>query len=170
MENSLSEQILKVLENNSRLTNQEIAIMLGVSEEKVHMKIAELESTHIICGYHTLIDWDKVGYEDVTAFVETCVLLSQKKVDDFVEVSLELDEADITPAEGKATYQEIKSYVLDKYGAKVSSLYISQIKRKNGLEVGESYNKAKTPGARVPNCPPEKEKYIEEALHHFQMV
>ena len=70
MENGLSEQILKVLENNSRLTNQEIAIMLGVSEEKVHMEIADLESTHIICGYHTLIDWDKVSYEDVTAFVE----------------------------------------------------------------------------------------------------
>ncbi len=70
MENSLSEQILKVLENNSRLTNQEIAIMLGVSEEKVHMKIADLESTHIICGYHTLIDWDKVSHENVTAFVE----------------------------------------------------------------------------------------------------
>ncbi len=70
MESSLSEQILKMLENNSRLTNQEIAIMLGVSEEKVHMKIADLESTHIICGYHTLIEWDKVGYEDVTAFVE----------------------------------------------------------------------------------------------------
>ena len=70
MESSLSEQILKVLENNSRLTNQEIAIMLGVSEEKVHMEIADLESTHIICGYHTLIDWDKVSHEDVTAFVE----------------------------------------------------------------------------------------------------
>ena len=70
MENSLSEQILKVLENNSRLTNQEIAIMLGVSEEKVHMEIADLESTHIICGYHTLIDWDKVSHENVTAFVE----------------------------------------------------------------------------------------------------
>lgn len=70
MENSLSEQILKVLENNSRLTNQEIAIMMGVSEEKVHMEIADLESTHIICGYHTLIDWDKVSHENVTAFVE----------------------------------------------------------------------------------------------------
>lgn len=70
MESSLSEQILKVLENNSRLTNQEIAIMLGVSEEKVHMEIADLESTHIICGYHTLIDWDKVSHENVTAFVE----------------------------------------------------------------------------------------------------
>ena len=70
MENSLSEQILKVLENNSRLTNQEIALMLGVSEEKVHMEIADLESTHIICGYHTPIDWDKVSHENVTAFVE----------------------------------------------------------------------------------------------------
>lgn len=70
MENSLSEQILKVLENNSRLTNQEIAVMLGVSEEKVHMEITDLESTHIICGYHTLIDWDKVSHENVTAFVE----------------------------------------------------------------------------------------------------
>ena len=70
MENSLSEQILKVLENNSRLTNQEIAIMLGVSEEKVHMEIADLESTHIICGYHTLIDWDKDSHENVTEFVE----------------------------------------------------------------------------------------------------
>lgn len=70
MENILSDQILKMLENNSRLTNQEIAIMLGVSEEKVHMEIADLESTHIICGYHTLIDWDKVSHEDVTAFVE----------------------------------------------------------------------------------------------------
>lgn len=102
--------------------------------------------------------------------VETVVLLSQKKVDDYVEVSLELDEVDITPAERKATYQEIQNYVLDKYGAKVSSLYISQIKRKNGLEVGESYNKSKTPETRVPNCPSEKEKYIEEALHYFRMI
>ena len=73
MENGLSEQILKVLENNSRLTDQEIAIMLGVSEEKVHMKIADLESTHIICGYHTLIDWDKVGVEKVSALIEVRV-------------------------------------------------------------------------------------------------
>lgn len=96
--------------------------------------------------------------------------MSQKKVDDYVEVSLEFDENDITLAERKATYQEIQNYILDKYGVKVSSLYISQIKRKNGLEVGESYNKAKTPEARVPNCPAEKEKYIEEALYHFQML
>ncbi|MEY8391774.1 23S rRNA (uracil(1939)-C(5))-methyltransferase RlmD [Lachnospiraceae bacterium 45-W7] len=105
-----------------------------------------------------------------TTHVETCVLLSQKKADDYVEVSLELGEDDITPAEKKATYREIKDYVFDKYGAKVSSLNISQIKRKNGLQVGESYNKPKTSGARVPNCPPEKERYIEEAFFHFQMV
>lgn len=70
MDNYLSEQILKVIENNSRLTNQEIAIMLGASEEKVHMEIEKLESAHIICGYHTLINWDKVSDEEVAAFVE----------------------------------------------------------------------------------------------------
>lgn len=70
MANNLSKQILKVIENNSRFTNQEIAIMLGVSEEKVNMEIEKLESGHIICGYHTLIDWDKISDEEVTAFVE----------------------------------------------------------------------------------------------------
>lgn len=70
MESTLSEQILKVIENDSRLTNQEIAIMLGVSEEKIHMEIEKMETVHIICGYHTLIDWGKISDEEVTAFVE----------------------------------------------------------------------------------------------------
>lgn len=70
MEKNLSKQILKVLEISSRLTDREIAIMLGVPEEKVHMEIAELEKAHIICGYHTLVDWNKISDEDVTALVE----------------------------------------------------------------------------------------------------
>ena len=70
MENNLSKQILKVLETSSRLTDREIAIMLGVPEEKVHPEIAELEKAHIICGYHTLVDWNKISDEDVTALVE----------------------------------------------------------------------------------------------------
>ena len=105
-----------------------------------------------------------------TVHVETCVLLSQKKVDDYIEVSLPLDHADITASEMKATYREIKEYVWNNFGSKVSSLYISQIKRKNGLEVGESYNKPKDVDVRIPNCPPEKQKYIEDALRHFQMI
>ena len=76
--------------------------------------------------------------------VETVVLLSQQKPDDTIEIDLDLDELDATSAETKATYQEIKDYVLKEFGLKVSNLYISQIKRKCGIEVGENYNLPKT--------------------------
>ena len=69
--------------------------------------------------------------------VETVVLLSQQKPDDTIEIDLDLDELDATSAELKATYQEIKDYVLKEFGLKVSSLYISQVKRKCGIEVGD---------------------------------
>ena len=75
-----------------------------------------------------------------TVHVETVVLLSQQKPDDTIEIDLDLDELDATSAETKATYQEIKDYVLKEFGLKVSNLYISQIKRKCGIEVGENYN------------------------------
>lgn len=87
-----------------------------------------------------------------------------------IRVGLDLDELEVTPAESKATYGEIKAYVLEKFGLKVSSLYISQIKRKCGLEVGENYNLPKSDNAKVPTCPPEKEKAIRAALEHFQML
>ena len=77
---------------------------------------------------------------------------------------------DLTSAESKATYEEIKTYVLEKFGLKVSSLYISQVKRKCGLEVGDSYNQPKSENAKVPACPPEKEKAIMAALEHLGMV
>ena len=76
----------------------------------------------------------------------------------------------MTAAESKATYEEIKAYVLEQFGLKVSSLYISQIKRKCGLEVGDSYNQPKSENAKVPTCPPEKEKAIVAALEHFRMI
>ena len=76
----------------------------------------------------------------MTVHVETVVLLSQQKPDDTIEIDLDLDELDATSAELKATYQEIKDYVLKEFGLKVSNLYISQIKRKCGIEVGENYN------------------------------
>ena len=75
-----------------------------------------------------------------TVHVETVVLLSQQKPDDTIEIDLDLDELDATSAELKATYQEIKDYVLKEFGLKVSNLYISQVKRKCGIEVGENYN------------------------------
>ena len=102
--------------------------------------------------------------------VETVVLLSQRKVDDYVEVELELDELDVTSAESKATYAEIKDYVLKEHGLKVTNLYISQVKRKCGIEVGENYNLPKSEDSRQPQCPVEKEKAIRDALEHYGMV
>jgi len=105
-----------------------------------------------------------------TVHVETVALLSQQKPDDYIEVELELDEFDLTSAESKATYSEIKDYVLEKHGLKVSSLYISQVKRKCGIEVGENYNLPKSEDSRQPQCPVEKEKAIKDALEHFGMI
>ena len=105
-----------------------------------------------------------------TVHVETVVLLSQQKPDDTIEIDLDLDELDATSAELKATYQEIKDYVLKEFGLKVSSLYISQVKRKCGIEVGENYNLPKSENARVPQCPKEKEEAIKAALKYYAMI
>ena len=105
-----------------------------------------------------------------TGHVETVVLLSKLNSKQHIEVELNLDELDLTAAESKATYDEIKAYVLEKHGLKVSSLYISQVKRKCGLDVGQNYNLSKKEDAKVPQCPPDKEAAIMEALKHFHMV
>lgn len=102
--------------------------------------------------------------------VETVVLLSKLNTKQHIEVELNLDELDLTSAESKATYDEIKAYVLEKHGLKVSSLYISQVKRKCGLDMGQNYNLSKKEDAKVPQCPPEKEAAIVEALKHFHMI
>ena len=106
----------------------------------------------------------------MTEHVETVVLLSKLNAKQHIEVELNLDELDLTAAEKRATYDEIKAYVLEKYGLKVSSLYISQIKRKCGLDVGQNYNLSKKEDAKVPQCPPEKEAAITEAFKFFGMI
>lgn len=90
--------------------------------------------------------------------------------DDTIDIDLELDELDITTTESKATYRELQDYIYETSGMKVSSLYISQVKRKCGLDVGDSYNHPKSKDAHVPQCPPEKEKAIIGALAHFGMI
>lgn len=105
-----------------------------------------------------------------TVHVETVVLLSQQKPNDTIEIDLDLDELDATSAELKATYQEIKDYVLKEFGLKVSTLYISQIKRKCGIDVGEHYNISQKENQKVPQCPKEKEDAIRAALEHFAMI
>lgn len=135
-----------------------------------------------------------------TGHVETVVLLSQlkQKPDDYINVTIELDDMDITSAETKATYDEIKKYVFEhNAGMKVSNLYISQVKRKCGIEVGKnlrvatrrmdclqgnsttaatdlelvpSPNLPKNEDSRQPQCPEDKERAIVEALEHFKMI
>ncbi|MBR3742245.1 MAG: 23S rRNA methyltransferase [Clostridia bacterium] len=85
-------------------------------------------------------------------------------------MGIDLDDMDITPAESKASYGEIKDYVFQHTGLKVSCLYIAQVKAKNGIIERACYNKPKSEGNRIPQCPPEKEKAIEDALKHFQMI
>ena len=86
------------------------------------------------------------------------------------EVDIELDDVDIISAETKATYDEIKKYVAEhNAGMKVSNLYISQVKRKCGIEVGKNYNLPKNEDSRQPQCPEDKESAIVEALKHFKM-
>ena len=95
----------------------------------------------------------------------------KQKPDDYINVTIELDNVDITSAETKATYDEIKKYVFEhNAGMKVSNLYISQVKRKCGIEVGKNYNLPKNEDSRQPQCPEDKESAIVEALKHFKMI
>lgn len=105
-----------------------------------------------------------------TMNVETVCLLSKLNAKQHIEVDLSMDELDLTDAEKKATYQEIKDYVIEHTGLKVSSLYIAQVKQKCGIIERENYNKPKSEDAKQPQCPPEKEKAIKEALKHFGMI
>lgn len=102
--------------------------------------------------------------------METMCLLSKLKVEHHIEVEVNLDEMDLTAVESKATYEEIKEYVREHTGLKVSNLYIAQVKRKCGTIERENYNKAKSEDATQPKCPPEKEDPIVEALKAFQMI
>ena len=106
-----------------------------------------------------------------TAHVETVVLLSKGEIDSKkVRVEFSLEDMDMSEFQDGATYPQIKEYVLEHTGLKVSNLYISQIKRKCGLEVGKNYNLPKSEDSRQPQCPPEKEKAIREAFKYFGMI
>ena len=108
----------------------------------------------------------------LSTHVETVCLLSKlHEAKHHVNVRLDMDELDITSAESKPTYEEIKKYVAEHYdGMKVSNLYIAQVKAKYGIIERENYNKAKSDDARQPKCPKEKENAIVEALRYFQMI
>jgi site-specific DNA recombinase len=101
--------------------------------------------------------------------VETVVLLSHKKADSYIHIDVDVEEL-VQDKRGLATYEEIKAYVLEHTGLKVSHLYIAQVKQKYGIIERENYNKPKSENAKQPQCPPEKERAITEALKHFEMI
>ena len=102
--------------------------------------------------------------------VETVVKLVRKAPDAYIDITVDMDELDLTASEAKATYEEIKQYILDKYDTKVSNLYIAQVKEKYGIIERENYNKPKSENSKQPQCPAEKVEMIEEALRHFKMI
>ena len=106
-----------------------------------------------------------------TANVETVVLLSKGMVDNRkVKVDFSLEDMDLSEFKGKATYEQIKAYVLEQTGLKVSNLYIAQIKKKCGLDVGKNFNLPKSENAKQPKCTPEKEEAIMQAFKHFGII
>ena len=102
--------------------------------------------------------------------VEAVLLLTKLNVERHIKVDVSMDELDVTAAESKATYNEIRDYVWEHHQLKVSNLYIAQVKQKYGIIERENYHKAKNENAKQPQCPKEKEDAIVEALKHFQMI
>ena len=181
--------VLKVVDN---LTQKPDILVLDPPRDGIHPKALRKiinfnvdEMVYVSCKptslMRDLLVFREAGYEvkrcclvDMfpgTVHVETVVLLSKGEVDSKkIRVEFSLEDMDMSEFQDGATYPQIKAYVLEHSGLKVSNLYISQIKRKCGIEVGKNYNLPKSEDSRQPMCPPEKEKAIREAFKYFGMI
>lgn len=184
----LAGDVLKMVDE---LTDKPDVIIVDPPREGIHPKaIGKIidfgapEIVYVSCKPTSLArdlqEFQAAGYEvkrvrlmDMfprTVHVETVALLSKLNVDKHIDVEIKLDELDLTSAESKATYAQIKEYVLEKFGLKVSTLYIAQTKKKCGIEMREHYNKSKKDNQAILQCTPEKEEAIMDALRHFKMI
>ena len=136
--------------------------------EKEHEKYLEQvdKKNHLL--FFSSLDHD--GHFADSIIDETVALLSKLDVDKHIDVEIKLDELDLTSAESKASYAQIKEYILEKFDLKVSTLYIAQIKKKCGIVLREHYNKLKKEKQVIPQCALEKEEAIMDALRHFKMI
>ena len=160
-----------------KLSDAEKKEFMGTFVESIELYPERLENGKFLKHIHfrfpvyyngTVID--DISWENEST-VETVVLLSKGMIDSRkVKVDFSLEDMDLSKFKGKATYEQIKAYVLEKTGLKVSSLYIAQIKKKCGLDVGENFNPAKSENARQPQCTPEKEDAIMQAFRHFGII
>lgn len=105
-----------------------------------------------------------------TNHVETVVQLVRKIPDTYIDITVDMDELDLTSSEARATYEEIKDYIFERFGLKVSSLNIAQVKTKCGITERENYNKPKSENTKQPQCTKDKEEAIMNALRHFKMI
>lgn len=124
----------------------------------------------VLCSRYNVDRIQPIDIFPHTPHVETVVQLVRKKPDTYIDITVDMDELDLTSSEAKATYDEIKDYIFDKHCVKVSSLYIAQVKQKHGIIERDCYNNSKKDNPKQPQCPPEKVKLIEEALRHFKMI
>lgn len=181
--------VLKVVDN---LTKKPDILVLDPPRDGIHPKALTKiinfnvdEMVYVSCKptslMRDLLVFREAGYEvkrcclvDMfpgTVHVETVVLLSKGEVDSKkIRVEFSLEDMDMSEFQDGATYPQIKEYVLEHTGLKVSNLYISQIKRKCGIGVGKNYNLPKSEDSRQPQCPQEKEKAIREAFKYFGMI
>ena len=177
-----------------KLSDAEKKEFMGTFVESIELYPERLENGKFLKHIHfrfpvyyngTVID--DISWENEST-VETVVLLSkgakgpvdlcsartevERRMADSrkVKVDFSLEDMDLSEFKGKATYEQIKAYVLEKTGLKVSSLYTAQIKKKCGLDVGENFNPAKSENARQPQCTPEKEDAIMQAFRHFGII
>ncbi|HCO37489.1 MAG TPA: 23S rRNA (uracil(1939)-C(5))-methyltransferase RlmD, partial [Ruminococcaceae bacterium] len=105
-----------------------------------------------------------------TKHVETVVQLVRKNPDTYIDITVDKDELDLISSEAKATYEEIKDYIFERFGLKVSSLNIAQVKTKCGIIERGNYNKPKSENTKQPQCTKNKEEAIMNALRHFKMI
>ena len=160
-----------------KLSDAEKKEFMGTFVESIELYPERLENGKFLKHIHfrfpvyyngTVID--DISWENGSTVETVCLLSKLHEAKHHVSVTLDMDEMDLTAAESKVTYEEIKKYVAEHNdGMKVSNLYIAQVKAKYGIIERENYNLPKSGDAKQPQCPKDKEKAIEDALRYFQM-